>query len=75
MRFTSDGRLVVYAARENGVDNVWMQPMDALRAIRLPISTVDKYRCSTCRRKNLALLHGQDVADVVLLQEAKQRIG
>jgi Tol biopolymer transport system component len=28
LQFTRDGKSVVYAMRENGVDNIWMQPLD-----------------------------------------------
>jgi hypothetical protein len=28
LQFTRDGKSVVYAMRENGVDTIWMQPLD-----------------------------------------------
>ena len=28
LRFSPDGKAVVYPARENGVDNLWLQPLD-----------------------------------------------
>ena len=28
LQFTPDGKSLVYASRENGVDNVWVQPLD-----------------------------------------------
>ena len=74
LRFTPDGRSVLYATRQNGVDNVWMQPVDGSAGRQVTdfkagqIWSVDL----SPDGKNLAVLHGQYVADVVLLQEAKQ---
>ena len=28
VRFSRDGKAVVYPIRENGVDNLWLQPLD-----------------------------------------------
>ena len=28
VRFTPDGKVIAYPIRENGVDNVWVQPLD-----------------------------------------------
>ena len=74
LRFTLDGRSVLYATRQNGVDNVCMQPVDGSAGHQVTdfkagqIWSVDL----SPDGKNLAVLHGQYVADVVLLQEAKQ---
>jgi len=73
LRFTSDGRSVVYATRENGVDNIWMQPLDGSAGHQVTdfksgrIWSVDL----SPDGKNLAVLHGNYDSDVVLLQETK----
>jgi hypothetical protein len=28
LKFTPDGKFLAYPTRENGVDNVWVQPLD-----------------------------------------------
>ena len=33
LQFTRDGKSVVYAMRENGVDNIWISMNDLVRAI------------------------------------------
>jgi eukaryotic-like serine/threonine-protein kinase len=73
LRFTPDGKSVVYATRKNGVDNIWMQPVDGSAGRQVTdfksgqIWSVDL----SPDGKSLAVLHGQYVADVVLLQETK----
>jgi Tol biopolymer transport system component len=73
LQFTHDGKSVVYATRENGVDNIWMQPVDGSAGRQVTdfksgqIWSVDL----SPDGKSLAVLHGQYVADVVLLQETK----
>ena len=34
LRFSPDGKAVVYPARENGVDNLWLQPLDGFERAR-----------------------------------------
>ncbi|MGA8877542.1 MAG: protein kinase [Candidatus Korobacteraceae bacterium] len=73
LQFTHDGKSVVYAMRENGVDNIWMQPLDGSAGHQVTdfksgqIWSVDL----SPDGKNLAVLHGNYDADVVLLQETK----
>ena len=74
LQFAHDGKSVVYAIAENGVANVWMQPIDGSAGRQITdfksgqIWSLDV----SPDGKNLAVLHGQFVADVVLLQETKQ---
>ncbi|MFZ0318082.1 MAG: protein kinase, partial [Candidatus Sulfotelmatobacter sp.] len=49
LHFTPDGKGVVYATRENGVDNLWLQPLTAPRANRLRISLQNIFSISTGR--------------------------
>jgi serine/threonine protein kinase/Tol biopolymer transport system component len=71
LQFTHDGKSVVYAMRENGVDNIWMQPLDGSGGHQVTdfkseqIWSVDV----SPDGKNLAVLRGRYVSDVVLLQE------
>jgi eukaryotic-like serine/threonine-protein kinase len=73
LQFTHDGKSVVYAMRENGVDNIWMQPVDGSAGHQVTdfkseqIWSVDL----SPDGKNLAVLRGRYVSDVVLLQETK----
>ncbi len=73
LQFTHDGKSVVYVMRENGVDNIWMQPLDGSAGHQVTdfkseqIWSVDL----SPDGKNLAVLRGRYVSDVVLLQETK----
>lgn len=73
LQFTPEGKSIAYAIRENGVDNVWIQPLDgsAGRAITdFKSEHIWSFRLSP-DGKNLAVLRGHFDSDVVLLQEAK----
>ena len=73
LQFTHDGKSVVYAMRENGVDNIWMQPLDGSAGRQVTdfkseqIWSVDL----SPDGKNLGVLRGRYVSDVILLQETK----
>jgi hypothetical protein len=47
--FTPDGKDVVYAISENGVDNLWLQPLNGSRVIKLRIFRRMGFRCSNSR--------------------------
>ena len=73
LQFTSEGKPIAYAIRENGVDNVWIQPLDgsAGHAITdFKSEHIWSFRLSP-DGKNLAVLRGHWDSDVVLLQESK----
>lgn len=73
VQFTTDGRSVAYATRENGIDNVWEQPVDgsAGHAItNFSSEQIWSFRLSP-DGKSLAVLRGHFDSDVVLLQESK----
>ncbi len=72
-QFTPDGRAVGYPVRENGVDNVWVQPLDGS-----PGHSITKFDSEQILSfhwspdgKNLGILRGHTDSDVVLLQESK----
>jgi Tol biopolymer transport system component len=73
VQFTPDGKSVAYAIRENGVDNVWVQPLDdsAGHAITDFHSEQIWSMSFSPDGKSLAVLRGHYDSDVVLLQEAK----
>ena len=72
-QFTSDGEAIVYATRENGVDNLWVQPLDG--SAGYPITDFKSEQIwsfsFTPDAKNLVVLRGHFDSDVVLLQEGK----
>jgi len=73
LQFTHDGKSVVYAMRENGVDNIWMQPLDGSVGHQVTDFKSEQiwFVDLSPDGKNLAVLRGRYVSDVVLLQETK----
>ncbi len=73
LQFTPDGKAVAYAIRENGVDNVWVQPLSG--SAGHPITDFKSEQIWSFRMspdgKSLAVLRGHYDSDVVLLQESK----
>jgi serine/threonine protein kinase len=71
--FTFDGKAVAYPVRENGVDNVWVQPIDGSPGHQ--ITKFDSEQILSFHwspdGKNLGILRGHTDSDVVLLQESK----
>jgi serine/threonine protein kinase len=74
VQFTPDGRDVAYSVRENGVDNIWVQPLDGSAGHRITNFTseqISSFHWSPDGKK-LGILRGHSDSDVVLLQESKQ---
>jgi eukaryotic-like serine/threonine-protein kinase len=73
VQFTPDGKAVSYPVAENGVENVWVQPIDG--APGRQITHFNSEQISTFHwspdGKNLGVLRGHTDSDVVLLQESK----
>ena len=72
VQFTSDGKSAAYAIRENGVDNVWVQPLDGSpgRLVTdFKSEQIWSYSLSPDGR-SLAVLRGHYDSDVVLLKES-----
>jgi WD40 repeat protein len=73
VQFTADGKAVAYPVGENGVDNIWIQPIDdspGHQITHFNSEQIFSFRWSP-DGKNLGVLRGHRDADVVLLQESK----
>jgi eukaryotic-like serine/threonine-protein kinase len=72
--FTPDGKALVYPITENGVANLWLQPLDGS-----PGHQVTHFKSGTLAEfnwspdgKTLAILRTQTQSDIVLLRESEQ---
>jgi len=73
VQFTADGKFVAYPVFENGVDNVWIQPIDGSpghQITRFNSERILQFHWSP-DSKRLGILRGHTDSDVVLLQESK----
>jgi Tol biopolymer transport system component len=70
LRLSRDGKAVVYPARENGVDNLWLQPLDGSKGKALTnFKTEHIYDFHwSFDGKQLAIVRGHTESDVVLLR-------
>jgi len=74
VQFTPDGIAVAYPIRENGIDNLWVHPLDGSAGHQMTHFNSDEIESFhwSPDGKSLALLRSHRNADVVLLQEAKR---
>jgi len=72
-QFTADGKAVAYPIAENGVDNVWIQPIDGGPGRQITHFNSEQILAFhwSPDGKNLGVLRGHTDSDVVLLQESK----
>ena len=73
VQFTADGKAVAYPVAENGVDNIWIQPIDGTPGRQIThfnSEQIYSFHWSP-DGKNLGILRGHTDSDVVLLQESK----
>jgi serine/threonine protein kinase/Tol biopolymer transport system component len=70
-RFTPDGKAVVYPIRENGTDNLWLQPLDGSRGRQITNFQSDAIRICEFSPdgKTLGVLRSHTESDVVLLHD------
>ncbi len=71
MNFTPDGKALEYSVRVNGVENLWLQPLDGSAGKQItnfPADTITVVRWSPDGKK-IGLIRTHSEADVVLLQE------
>ena len=74
IRFTHDGKSLVYTTRENGVDNLWQQPLDGSPGQQLTSFKSEHiwdYHWSPDGSR-LALVRGHTDSDVVLMRSQQQ---
>ena len=73
LRFSSDGKAVVYPTRANGVDNLWLQPLDGSKGKQITNFTSERIYDFhwSFDGKQLALVRGHTDSDVVLIREAR----
>jgi hypothetical protein len=74
LNFTPDGKAVAYPIRENGVDNLWVQPLDGSRGRQ--ITNFDSEQILNFRWSpdggSLCILRSHTDSDVVLIRESSQ---
>ena len=73
VQFTADGKSVAYPVSENGVDNVWVQPVDGSPGRQITHFSSERILSFhwSPDGKNLGVVRGHTDSDVVLLQESK----
>ena len=75
LRFSPDGKRIVYPIREKGVDNLWVQPLDGGPGRQLTNFTGLKiywYQWAA-DGKSLALVRGESPSDLVLIQDSQRK--
>jgi Tol biopolymer transport system component len=74
LRFSLDSKAIVYPTRKNGIDNLWLQPLDGSKGryvTDFKSERIYDFHWSF-DGKQLALVRGHTDADVVLIREAQQ---
>ena len=74
LRFSKDGKAVIYPVRENGVDNLWEQRLDGSKGRALTNFKSERiydFHWSPDGRQ-LALVRGHTDSDVVLIRDSQQ---
>ena len=73
VQFTPDGKSVAYPIHENGVDNIWIHPLDGSSGHQITNFTSEQITSFhwSADGKRLGILRNHSESDVVLLQESK----
>jgi len=74
LHFSRDGKGVIYPVRANGVDNLWLQPLDGTKGKRLTDFTSEHifdFHWSF-DGKQLAMVRGHTDSDVVLIRDMQK---
>ena len=72
LSFTPDGKALAYSIRENGVENLWLQPLDGSAGRQItnfPDELISIYHWSP-DGKSIGMLRFRTESDVVLLRES-----
>ena len=74
LRFSPDGKAVVYPARQNGVDNLWLQPLDGSQGRQITDFTSERIYDFhwSFDGKQLAIVRGHTESDVVLIRDVQK---
>src|SRR5215472_3526162 len=74
LRFSLDGKAVVYPTRDHGVDNLWLQPVDGSKGHYLTDFKSERIYDFhwSFDGKQLALVRGHNDSDVVLIHDMQQ---
>jgi eukaryotic-like serine/threonine-protein kinase len=74
LRFSPDSKGVVYPTRNNGVDNLWLQPLDGAKGKSITDFTSEHIYDFhwSFDGKQLAMVRGHNDSDVVLIRNAQQ---
>ena len=75
LRFSPDGKGIVYPIREKGVDNLWLQPLDGGAGRQVTNFTslkIYSYQWSA-DGKSLVLVRGDSPTDLVLIQDSSKQ--
>jgi Tol biopolymer transport system component len=74
VRFSPDGKALVYTVRENGVDNLWIQPLDGGKYRQMTHYTTERILQYAFSRdgSKIALERGHTNSDAVLLRDSSQ---
>jgi Tol biopolymer transport system component len=73
IQYSPDGQAIEYTVRENGVDNLWRQPLDGSPGkweTAFKSENIGQFQWSP-DGKRLALVRGHTDSDVVLLRDSK----
>jgi eukaryotic-like serine/threonine-protein kinase len=71
-RFSPDGKALIYPIRTNGVDNLWLQPLDGSPGRQIsnfPSERIERFHFSP-DGKSIAMLRQHIESDVVLLRDS-----
>ncbi len=75
LHFSADGKAVIYAVHDGGVDNLWLQNLDGSPGRKITDFKSerigDQFRWSR-DGKQLALIRGHVDSDVVLIRDSQQ---
>ncbi len=73
LHFTPDGKGIAYPVNNNGVDNIWIQPLDGSARKQITNFTSEQITSFNWSPdgKSLGVLRSHSESDVVLLQEGK----
>jgi len=71
--FAPDGKALIYVIRANGVENLWLQPLDGSRGRQItnfPAEVIDAFHLSP-DGKSIGMVRSHTESDVVLLRDTQ----